>query len=152
MVRVADERDEVSAVGVPARLGVHLRHERADRVDDAEAAALAVLADGRRDAVRRQDADLSGWDLVLRVDEDGAHPLEPPDDVVVVDDLVPDVDRWAMLGQEALDDLDRTVDARAEGPRSSEQHAPAHELASSARAREGAEDSTRRVTSPPPGF
>ena len=41
VVRVADERDEMAAVGVAPRLGVHLVHERAGRVDDAQAARLA---------------------------------------------------------------------------------------------------------------
>ena len=77
VVGVADERDEVAAVGVPPRLGVHLRDERADGVDDAQPAALAVLAHGRRDAVRREDADRTGGDLVLVIDEDRAEPLEP---------------------------------------------------------------------------
>ena len=35
VVGVADERDEVAAVGVAPRLGVHLGDERADGVDDA---------------------------------------------------------------------------------------------------------------------
>ena len=56
---------------------MHLRDERAHRVDDLEAAALAVLLHRRRDAVRREDADRTGRDLVLGLDEDRAEPLEP---------------------------------------------------------------------------
>ena len=41
VIRVADERDEMAAVGVAPRLGVHLVHERAGRVDDPQAAPLA---------------------------------------------------------------------------------------------------------------
>ena len=130
VVGVADEGDEVAGVRVPARLGVHLRHERADGIDDAEAACLAVLADGRRDAVRRQHADLSWRDVVLGVDEDRAEPLQPAHDVVVVDDLVPDVDRRPVRREQPLDDLDRTIDARTERPRRREQHLPVHAEAS----------------------
>ena len=101
VVGVADERDEVAAVGVAPRLGVHLRDERADGVDDAQAAALAVLPHRRRDAVRREDADRAGRDLVLVLDEHRAEPLEPADDVVVVDDLVADVDRRPVLLEQA---------------------------------------------------
>ena len=52
MVRVADERDEMTAVRVAASLGVHLVHERARRIDDPEAARLGALLHRRRDAVR----------------------------------------------------------------------------------------------------
>ena len=51
------------------------------------------------------------------VDEDGAEPLEPLDDVVVVDDLVADVDRRPVLLEQDLDDLDRAVDSGAERAR-----------------------------------
>ena len=62
---VADERDEMAGVGVAARLGVHLRDERADGVDDPESALLAVLAHRGRDAVGGEHADLARRDLVL---------------------------------------------------------------------------------------
>src|SRR5204863_2865475 len=87
---------------------------------------LAVVANCRCDAMRREHADLAGRDLVLGLDEDRAHPLQPLDDVVVVDDLVPDVDRRAVTLEQALDDLDRAVDAGAERARSGEQHASRH--------------------------
>ena len=35
VVAVADERDEMAAVGIAPRLGVHLRNQGADGVDDA---------------------------------------------------------------------------------------------------------------------
>ena len=122
MIHVTDQRDDVAAVRVAPRLGVHLRDEWADRVNDDQAALLAALLHRRRDAVRREHTDRAGRDLVLVVDEHRAEPLEPPDDVVVVDDLVADVDRWPVLGEQYLDDLDRTVDAGAEGARSGQQH------------------------------
>jgi hypothetical protein len=99
MVGVADERHEMTAVGVSPSFGMHLGDERADRIDDAQAAAFAALADRRCDSVRGQDADLPGRDLLLVVDEDRPEQLEPADDMVVVDDLMPDVDRRAMLGE-----------------------------------------------------
>src|SRR5437773_3284100 len=105
---------------------MYLRDQRANRVDDTQPASAAVLADLRRDSVSGEDADLAGRNLVLRVDEDGAEPLQPTNDVVVVDDLVPDVDRRTVVGEQPLDDLDRAVDARTEGPRSREEHAPTH--------------------------
>ena len=110
-------------VRVATSLGVHLRDERAHRVDDLEAAALAVLLHRRCDPVRREDADRACRDLVLGLDEDRAEPLEPAQHVVVVDDRVADVDRRAVLLEEALDDLDRAVDAGAKRPWGGEENA-----------------------------
>ena len=135
VVLVADERDEVAAVGVVPRLGVHLVHERARRIDDAKAARLRALLHRRRDAVRREDADRAFRDLVLRLDEHRAEPFEAAQDVVVVDDRVADVDRRAVLLEQALDDLDRAVDAGAERARRREQDAtPGHAATASSRA------------------
>src|SRR5581483_4624127 len=132
VVAVADERDQVAAVGVASGLRMHLRDERADGVDDAKPAALAVVANGRGDAVRRQDADRTLRYLLLVVDENRAEPLEAPDDMLVVDDVVADVDRRPVLLEQPLDDLDRAVDAGAEGAGRGEQDALRHELPSSA--------------------
>src|SRR6478609_5368821 len=118
---MADERDQVAAVGVAPRLGMDLRDERADGVHHAEAAGLAVGAHRGSDAVRRQDADRPGRNVVLVVDEDGAEPLEALDDVVVVNDLVADVDRRPVLLEQDLDDLDRPVDPGAERARRGKQ-------------------------------
>ncbi len=145
VVGMADERDQVAAVGVAPRLGVHLRDERADGVDDAQAAALAVLAHRRRDAVGGEDADLARGDLVLVVDEDRAEPLEPLDDVVVVDDLVADVDRRPVLLEQDLDDLDRAVDAGAERARRGEQDLAYHPFSAAAPSAERARGRRRRA-------
>src|SRR5436190_8594794 len=120
----------MAAVRVTPRLGVHLRHERAHGVDDAKPAPLAVVAHRRRHAVRGEHADLAGGHVILRVDEDRAHAFEALHNMVVVDDLMAHVDRRPMLGEQALDDLDRPVDTRAERPRCSEEHALAHVTAS----------------------
>ena len=61
-----------------------------------------------------ENADLAGGHFVLGVDEDRSHPLEPAHDVVVVDDLMSNVDRRPVLREQAFDDLDCTIDARAE--------------------------------------
>ena len=72
-----------------------------------------------------EHADRPLRDLLLIVHENGAELLEPADDVVVVDDVVADVDRRPVLLEQALDDLDRPVDAGAERPRRGEQDAAA---------------------------
>jgi hypothetical protein len=130
VVGVPDECHEVAAVRVPARFGVHLGDERADGIDDAQPAPGTVLAHGRRDAVGREDADLPGRHLGLVIHEDRAETLESSHHVVVVDDLMTDVDRWAVLGEQALDDLDRAVDSGTKGARRREEDASTHATAS----------------------
>src|SRR5439155_14070847 len=147
VVGVADERDEMAGVRVAARLRMNLGDERTDGVHDTQAALLAVLTDGRRNTVRGEDADLTGRDLVLVVDEDGAETLETTHDMVVVHDLVPDVDRRTVLGEQALDDLDRAVDSRTKRPRCRKQDAFAHAIASSALSARRAPTAARSVTS-----
>src|SRR5207244_6589428 len=71
--------------------------------------------------------------LLLGVDEDGAQALEPPHDMVVVDDLVPHVDRRTVLVEQPLDDLDRPVDTGAERTRGCEQDAFTHASTSTSR-------------------
>src|SRR5207245_3076976 len=115
--------------GVAARFGMHLVHERAGGVDNAQSPLLRILLDGWGDAVGREHADLARRDLRLVLDEDRAEALEPAHDVLVVDDLVADVDRRAVLLEQALDDLDRAVDAGAEGPWRCQQNATAHATA-----------------------
>ena len=122
VVRVTDERDEMAAVGVRARLGVHLVHERARRVDDLQPARLGVRLHRRCDAVRGEDADLALGNLGLVLDEDRAELLEAAHDVLVVHDLVADVHGRPVLLEQALDDLDGAVDAGAERARRCEEH------------------------------
>ena len=100
---------------------MHLVHEWARRVDDAEAARLRILLDGRRDAVRGEHADLALGDLGLVLDEDGAESLEAADDMLVVHDLVTDVHGRPVLLEQPLDDLDGAVDAGAERARGCEE-------------------------------
>src|ERR687888_2596670 len=99
----------MTGVRIAAGLGVDLGHERADRVNDPQPALPAVLAHRRRHAVSGEHADLPRWNLFLGIDEDRAHALEALDDMVVVDDLVPDIHGRAVPLKQALDDLDRAV-------------------------------------------
>ena len=70
--RVSDEDERVAGFGVAARLRVHLRHERAGRVDRRQAQLLRLAADCRGDAVRREDDGRALRDVRERVDEDRA--------------------------------------------------------------------------------
>ena len=110
---VADQDHRVPVVGVAARLHVHLRDERAGRVDHVVPQRGGVRVHGRGDAVRRVDDRRARRHLGLLVDEDRAARLEVADDVDVVDDLLADVDRRAVVLERLLDRLDGALDPGA---------------------------------------
>ena len=110
---VADQHDGVPGLRVAASLRVHLRHERARRVDRRQLAGVRRLADGRRDAVRGEDDGRALRNLVDRVDEDRAALLELAHDVRVVDDLLADVDGLPVELERTLDRVDGPLDPGA---------------------------------------
>ena len=67
----------------------------------------------RRDAVGGEDDGGAVGHFRLLVDEDGAASLEIADDVDVVDDLLPHVDRRPVVLERELDRLDGALDPRA---------------------------------------
>ena len=80
----------------------------------------------RRDAVRREDDRRALGRLDLVLDEDRAARLEVANDVRVVDDLVPDVDRRAVVLERELDGLDGAFHAGAKAARRSKEDALDH--------------------------
>ena len=120
---VADEDDRVARGGEAARLDMHLRDERAGRVDRLQPQRPGVLVHDRRHAVRGEDRDRPLGDLGLAVDEDRAALAQPLDDVLVVDDLLAHVDGRPVALERALDRLDRAIDARAVAARRGEKDA-----------------------------
>ena len=84
--------------------------------------AAASIVDGRRDTVRGEHHDGALGHLVGLLDEHRTGLGQRVDDVHVVHDLVPDVDRRAVLLQRAFDGLDGAVHARAVPARLGEQH------------------------------
>src|SRR5690242_21888893 len=97
---------------------------RSRRVDRVEPPGRRGIADGRRDAVRREDERRVARHLVHRLDEDRPAPLEIVDDVLVVDDLLANVDRRAVEAQRPLDRVDSPLDPGAEAAWGSEEDAP----------------------------
>jgi hypothetical protein len=96
---------------------VHLGDQRAGRVEVEQIARLGLGRHRLRHAVGGEDTGcLSRRDLVELLDEDGAL-AQALHDEAVVDDLVADIDRRAVLLERQLDDLDRPVDAGAEAAR-----------------------------------
>ncbi len=107
---------------VRLRLHVHLRHERAGRVDHAQVARLRGADDVVGDAVRAEDRHRALRNLREVVDEDDAARGKVLDDVAVVHDLVEHVHGRAVDLERLLDDLDRAVDAGAETARIRQAH------------------------------
>jgi len=121
VVVVADEDDRVALAGVVDRFQVHLRHERAGRVDRAEVLLRGHLADGGRDAVGRENERRVVGDLVHLFDEAGALFAQLVHDVAVVDDLLADVHGPIDDLERLFDDVDRAHHAGAEAPQTGDE-------------------------------
>jgi hypothetical protein len=118
---VADQ-DHVAALARVARdLHVHLGHQRAGRVEHAQAASARLRLHRLGDPVRAEDHGGVGRDLVELLDEHGAEAAQAVHHEPVVHDLVAHVDRRAEQLDGALDDVDGAVHARAEAARIGEQ-------------------------------
>ena len=110
---VADQQDLEVVAREAHRLAVHLRHERAGRIDRLQTAIGCRGHDGRRDAVRAEDDVGALGNLVDLLDEDRAGRLELGHHVDVVHDLLAHVDRGAEALEGLLDGDDGPVDAGA---------------------------------------
>ncbi|MGX1250499.1 hypothetical protein RKD48_003010 [Streptomyces ambofaciens] len=110
---VADQQDVVVVVGEADGFLVDLGDEGAGGVDGGEAAARCLLVDDGGHAVRGEHHDVPRGDLLRPLDEDRALLLQGLDDVLVVDDLVPDVHRSPVLLQGFLDGDHGAVHTRA---------------------------------------
>ena len=123
---VADQDHGVPVCRVPPRLDVHLGHEGARRVDHVVVQLRGVRMHGGGDAVCRVDHRCPRRNLRLLLHEDRAPRLEIADDVDVVDDLLADVDRGAVMLQRLLDRVHRAFDAGAVAARRCEKDAFDH--------------------------
>ncbi|CAM5319444.1 hypothetical protein SVIOM342S_01019 [Streptomyces violaceorubidus] len=110
---VADQQDVVVVVREADGFLVDLGDERAGGVDGGEAATLGFFVDDGGDAVRGEHHDVPRGDLLRPLDEDRAFLLQGLDDVLVVNDLVPDVHRSPVLLQGFLDGDHGAVHTRA---------------------------------------
>ena len=119
---VPDEDDLVALLRVASGFVVHSTHQGTGRVDHPKIAHAGIGLDLSGHAVGAEDGDGAGRNLVDVLDEAGALAAQRGDDVLVVDDFVPDVDRRAMDLQRPFDDVDRPHDPGAEPPRLREHH------------------------------
>jgi hypothetical protein len=123
---VADQQDGPVLARETPGLEVHLRHERAGRVDDRERPPLGVAVHLRCDPVGGQDDDRSLGNLRLLLDEDRPLRLEVADHVQVVDDLPAHVHGRSMALERALDGVHGTLYTRAVAAGRGEEDLGAH--------------------------
>jgi hypothetical protein len=123
MAGMTDENHLSSLASVITSFLVNLGDQRAGGIDDREVATLRLLLDFRRDSMRAEDGDGAFRDFIELLDEHGAFGAKGFDHVLIMNNLVPDIDRGTIEGQRTLDDLDRTLDTSAKAARFSEQYA-----------------------------
>ena len=115
---MADQQHVTAALVMDLRLAMDLGHQRAGRVDGEQVARLRLLRHRLGDAVGGEDhRPVAGRRFGEVLDEDDALGLERVDDMFVVDDLVPHIDRRAVDLERLLDHVDRAHDAGAEAAR-----------------------------------
>ena len=118
--RMADMADHhhLKPVGVVSfGLDMHLRDQRAGRIDIEHLPRLGLGRHRFRHAVGGEDHRPIGGALVEFLDEDRALVAQPVHHEAVVHDFVAHIDRSAPFLEGHLDDLDCPVDAGAEAAR-----------------------------------
>ena len=118
---VADQQDGAAGPVVALDLAVDLGDQGAGGVGEQQPAPARLGRHALGHAVGGEHDQPVLGHLVQLLDEHGAQAAQLVDDVAVVDDLVADIDRRAVLAQRLLDDLDGALDAGAEAARAGEQ-------------------------------
>ena len=113
MAGVADQDQGPALRHVALALVVDLGHQRAGGVEYRQAACGGFLFHAPRHAMGAEYGDGLRRDLGKVLDEDRPLVFQAFDHVFVVNDLMPHIDRRAILLERALDDFDRAHDARA---------------------------------------
>ena len=108
MVRMPDQQDLAAALEMDRRLAVHLRDQRAGRIQREEIAGAGVGRNRFRHAMGGEHHRCVGivGDFGQFLDEDRALGLQAVDHVAVMHDLVADIDRGAIDGERPLDGID----------------------------------------------
>ena len=121
MTFVSNKDDGTAFSGEPDRLQVNFGDQRARGVNDGQAFRSGLRSDLRRHPVGAENGDGAVGDLVDFFDEDDALGDERIDDVLVVYDLLPYVDRARVQVQCQVHDFNGAVHTGAESPRPREQ-------------------------------
>ena len=112
-----DQDDLTTLVRIALALNVHLRDQRASGVNNRQPAVTSAYLDRAGNTVCAEDRDAALRDLVDLVDEMRTFGAQPLDDMPVVNDFMTYINRWAILFERTLDDLDCAFDPRAEPAR-----------------------------------
>ncbi len=111
---MADQHHAAADAAQPRDFHVHLGDQRTGGIEHLEVALIGLLAHGLRHAMRAEDHGGAIGHFVQLLDEHRAVGAQLVDDIAVVHDFVPHVDRRAERFQRALDDGDGAIDAGAE--------------------------------------
>ena len=118
---MADQQHGPPGLVVRLDLAVDLGDQRAGGVGEQQPAAPRLGRHRLGHAVRREHHQPVLGHLVQLLDEHRAQAAQLVDHVAVVDDLVADIDRRAVLAQGLLDHVDRALDPGAETARAGEE-------------------------------
>ena len=118
MVRMPDQEDFAAALEMDRGLAVHLRDQRAGRVQREEIAGPGVGRNRFRNPVGRKHHRCVGivGDFGEFLDENRALGLQAVDHIAVMHDFVADIDRGAVDRERPLDGVDGPHHPGAEAP------------------------------------
>ena len=119
---MADENDVPSGLDLPFGLTMDLGHQRAGRIDIIEPAFGGLVRNRLGHAMRGKDHRHAVRHVVHGFHEDRAFVFQRIDDIFVVHDFMPDIDRCPIDFERALDDGDSAVHAGAEAARRRDKH------------------------------
>ncbi len=115
---MADKDDMSARRDMALGLAMDLRHQRAGRIDEVEAALRRLVRYRLWHAVRTEHDRHAVGNMIERFDEHRALVAQRRYDMRVVDDFVADIDRRTVALDRQFDDPDRAIDPRAETARS----------------------------------
>src|SRR3569833_1376935 len=114
MAGVADQDDIAPLAGIPLNFHVNLRDQWAGCIKHSEAARFCFCLHRARHTMGREDNRRARRHFLQLLDEYRAEAPQPVNDVGVVHNFVPDIDRTAEQLDRALDDINRPIDSRTE--------------------------------------
>ena len=119
---VTNQEDVVIFLGETLNFAVNLGHQRTRGIDGVESASLGCCNYRWRNTVSRKHEDASLRHLVDLVDEDSAALFKRRNHVFVVNDLLANINRSAVVVESLLDSNDCAVNSRAISTRGCEQN------------------------------
>jgi len=113
---VADHDEFVAFFVQLGHLDMHLGHQRAGGIKNAETASLGFALNGLAHAVRAEHQGGASRHVIERLNENRSARLEVVDHMGVVHDLVAHVNGSTKLFERPFDDVDGAVDPRTKPP------------------------------------